>query len=254
MHRNLHWLSDNGLASFLWAPDSGGGSGGGGNNEESESEEDEGDEEESEEEPKRKAKTFTQEQMNRTMAREKSDGKKAGRRELLEELGVKDVQEAKTILEKYRESQDSQRTEAEKLSEQAKKDRDSADQVKREALKERNEAKVERQLLRANIKDGKETRAIKLLDLDLEGDLDADDIKSAVEDLVEEFPDLFTSSKSDDEDEEDDPPKNQNRPRRIGDPGRPPQKKAKADAATKARSKLEERHGRTLAKSSANKS
>lgn len=55
-------------------------------------------------------KTFTQEEVNRMMAKEKREGKLS----VLKELGVEDVKNAKDGLKRYQDYLDSQKTEAEK--------------------------------------------------------------------------------------------------------------------------------------------
>lgn len=60
-------------------------------------------------------KTFTQEEVNALMAREKAQGKKA----VLKELGVEDVASAKKNLADYKALQDSQKTELEKAQDLA---------------------------------------------------------------------------------------------------------------------------------------
>lgn len=57
-------------------------------------------------------KTFTQEEVNAIMAKEKNQGKLS----ILKELGVDDAKSAKEALAKYKEYLDSQKTEAEKLA------------------------------------------------------------------------------------------------------------------------------------------
>lgn len=249
MHRNLHWLAENGLASWLWAPDDGGGSGGGQGGGDPKDDEEDDDEEDDEEDPPRKPKdrTFTQKEVNRIMAREKKDGKSSGVREVLEALGVKDLEEAKSIIKTYRDDSDAKKDETTKAAEAAKRDREAAEEAKREALLERVDARIERQLMKAKVKEGKESKVAKLLDIDREKDPSADDIKEAIEEIMEDFPELFTSSDEDDDEGDRKPKGGPNRPTRVnGDPGRPPRKVAKKDPAGKARSRLEERHGRKL--------
>lgn len=60
-------------------------------------------------------KTFTQEEVNALMAREKAQGKKA----ILKELGVEDVASAKKNLADYKALQDAQKTELEKAQDLA---------------------------------------------------------------------------------------------------------------------------------------
>lgn len=61
-------------------------------------------------------KTFTQEEVNAMMAKEKNQGKLA----ILKELGVEDSKTAKEALAKYKEYLDSQKTEAQKLADDLK--------------------------------------------------------------------------------------------------------------------------------------
>ena len=78
-----------------------------------EQEEDTEDEEQEEEEPK----TFTQEEVNRMMAKEKRQGKRSA----IKELGFKDEKEAKKAFEEYKKWSDSQKTDGDKQDDSAKK-------------------------------------------------------------------------------------------------------------------------------------
>lgn len=203
------------------------------------------DEDDDEEAPKKSSKKFSQAQLNRFLSREKSEGKKSGKKEVLEALGVKDLEEAQSLLKRVRDKEAESQSEAERAAEKARKDAEEADKAKKEAKLERVEARIERQLMKAKVKEGKEGKVAKLLDIDRDEDPSADDIKDAIETLQEDFPELFTSE---DEEGEEKEPKAPNRPSRRGDPGRPPRKQPQKDASGKARSRLEERHGRKLQK------
>ena len=63
--------------------------------------------------PSEPPKTFTQEEVNRMMAREKNEGKKS----VLRELGVEDVDSAKNSLAEYAKVLDAQKTDLQKANE-----------------------------------------------------------------------------------------------------------------------------------------
>ena len=63
--------------------------------------------------PSESPKTFTQEEVNRMMAREKNEGKKS----VLRELGVEDIDSAKNSLAEYAKVLDAQKTDLQKANE-----------------------------------------------------------------------------------------------------------------------------------------
>jgi hypothetical protein len=67
------------------------------------------------------AKTFTQEELNAIAKREKEEGKKS----ILKELGFEDIKTVKDGLSKFKEWQDSQKTEAEKTAQTLKEKEDA---------------------------------------------------------------------------------------------------------------------------------
>lgn len=174
---------------------------------------------------------FTQDDLKRVGSKEKKAGKVAGRREVLKELGVETEEELKDIVTKHRTAQDSAKSEAEKQRDQATKDRSEADKERAEARREKNVTKCERALLRADCPDDQIGRVTKLLEIDLNDDLEMDDIKDAVTELKKEMPQLFVVKESGEEDEESDSKKQPS-----SDPGkrRKPtgDKKSNADAAS----------------------
>lgn len=182
-------------------------------------------------------KTFTQADVNRLAAKEKKEGKRAGIKSVMEELGIKDLDEAKQALEAIRKKNDG--------TEDAEQQKQTREQVRKELEKEferdkariRLEAKAELALIKAGLKAEKTDKVLKMLDIDSAEDLD--DINDQIEDIKKDFPEMFQSKNSDEDDEGKKEPKSTK-------PGTQPRKKGPEADATKTR--LQQRHGTTLAR------
>ena len=131
----------------------------------------------------------------------------------LKDLGIDDVEKAKSILAKAREDEEKSKSVDEKTQEAIKK----AEKATLEAIN----TKIENALLRKNVKDEKITRAVRLVDkkniLDENGTLDESKLNTEIEDLLKDFPELV--SKSDDN----------KKTFKIGDDGKEEQKDELAD-------------------------
>ena len=111
----------------------------------------------------------------------------------LKDLGIDDVEKAKSILAKAREEEEKAKSVDEKTQEAIKR----AEKATLEAIN----AKIENALLRKNVKDEKVTRAVRLVDkkniLDEDGSLDQSKLDTEIEELLKDFPELI--GKSDDD-------------------------------------------------------
>lgn len=181
-------------------------------------------------------KTFTQEDITRIATREKQEGRTAATAELLKQLGVDNLEDAKAALKRHRDAEDATKTEAQRLADKAAKDSSEAAIARAEAAQERMAAKIERALVRSGVADATLDDVAKLVSVPT----DADDatIKAAVDALKERMPMLFTPGEQE--------PGNGKPPR--SDPGRGPGSKPPGDAQGQAKSILEQRHGPALAR------
>lgn len=106
----------------------------------------------------------------------------------LKDLGIDDIEKAKSILAKAREDEEKSKSVDEKTQDAIKK----AEKATLEAIN----AKIENALLRKNIKEEKITRAVRLVDkkniLDKDGSLDESKLNTEIEDLLKDFPELIT--------------------------------------------------------------
>lgn len=131
----------------------------------------------------------------------------------LKDLGIDDIEKAKSILAKAKEDEEKSKSVDEKTQEALKK----AEKATLEAIN----TKIENALLRKNVKDEKITRAVRLVDkkniLDENGTLDESKLNTEIEDLLKDFPELV--SKSDDN----------KKTFKIGDDGKEEQKNELAD-------------------------
>lgn len=113
----------------------------------------------------------------------------------LKDLGIDDVEKAKSILLKAKEEEEKSKSVDEKTQEAIKK----AEKATLEAIN----TKIENALLRKNVKDEKITRAVRLVDkkniLDKDGQLDESKLSAEIEDLLKDFPELISKSNKEDE-------------------------------------------------------
>ena len=111
----------------------------------------------------------------------------------LKDLGIDDVEKAKSILAKAKEDEEKAKSVDEKTQEAIKR----AEKATLEAIN----AKIENALLRKNVKDEKVTRAVRLVDkkniLDEDGSLDQSKLDAEIEELLKDFPELVSKSDED---------------------------------------------------------
>lgn len=111
----------------------------------------------------------------------------------LKDLGIDDVEKAKSILAKAREEEEKAKSVDEKTQEALKK----AEKATLEAIN----TKIENALLRKGINDKKVTRAVRLVDkkniLDKDGEIDQSKLETEIEDLLKDFPELINKTDED---------------------------------------------------------
>lgn len=111
----------------------------------------------------------------------------------LKDLGIDDVEKAKSILAKAREEEEKVKSVDEKTQEAIKR----AEKATLEAIN----AKIENALLRKNVKDEKVTRAVRLVDkknvLNEDGSLDQSKLDDEIEELLKDFPELISKTEED---------------------------------------------------------
>lgn len=198
-------------------------------------------------------KTFTQSEVNRMMANEKRDGKRAGKRELLDELGFDDVEDLRKKLDAVNDAEDAAKSDAQRAQEEADAEKAKAKKAREDAERERHEARVERAIIKAGGDPDNEksvSRITRLLDIEVGAD--SDEIAAAVESLKDDMPTLFETSKpsgkeegtppGEGEGEKKDPPK----PNIPGsDLPKPPRFAGANSAKDSALARLRDRHPQT---------
>ena len=111
----------------------------------------------------------------------------------LKDLGIDDVEKAKSILAKAKEQEEKAKSVDEKTQEALKK----AEKATLEAIN----TKIENALLRKGINDKKVTRAVRLVDkkniLDKDGEIDQSKLETEIEDLLKDFPELINKNDED---------------------------------------------------------
>lgn len=130
-------------------------------------------------------------QLKKIAATEKRQGKAAGQREVLETLGVENVDAAKALIEAAREAQRKDETEAERKQREADEARRVADQEKRTAAEERRTAALERALVRRGVGDDDLDDAVTILAKQVPADADPEAIAEAADKLKERRAELF---------------------------------------------------------------
>jgi hypothetical protein len=143
-------------------------------------------------------KSFSQSEMQRIATREKAEGKRAGVKAFLEELGLASTDELKAIIKQKQDAEDAEKSELQKAQKAAAEATSRAAAAEAAAAAERQAIKVERQLVAAGVPPAKVEKVRGMLALD--SDVDDEGITAAVDELRQEFPELFQKA----DDTEDD--------------------------------------------------
>jgi len=213
-----------------------------------EHEDDDGTDDEGEKTKKRESKEVVMSQRKYTsvMTREKDEGRRAGRRALLQELEVESTEDLKELVDAARQARDKDSSDSDKAKREADRARREADEARSEAKQARFETKVERMLIAADVPVKKVGKVHRMLDVTV--DANDDELADAIDDLKEEYPELFRAeSAGDGEGDNDEESPNGDKDRQTGlprsDPGKQPRKKnPPANLQDQARSLLHERH------------
>lgn len=189
---------------------------------------------------------FTQDELNRALARTKRKAKVGARNEILEELGVDSLDDLKAVITAAKDANEQESSDLEAANKKIA-DLERKNQELEGTLKERDfTAKAQSALEDAGMDPKRARRSVRLLDLD-EGASD-EDIADAVEELKEDdsFSELFGSGEKneEEEDEEEGSEKPKGKETNTGrpQPKRPPRKKGAASPQDAARERLLARH------------
>lgn len=201
---------------------------------------------EDEDDPDADKPKITQREMQRIAAREKSQGKTAGRRSLVEELGFKDEEELKAVVTDHKAAQDKQLSDAEKREKEATAAKDQADLRDRRAWEKERKVAVKAALLDAGMAkeeiDDDVISMVKTEDLKPGDDIDDETVTAAVEVLKKRRPRLFEEP-----DDEGEPEHESNRGGTPGTKTPPkPRQKGQKTAEEQANDQLRKRHGAVL--------
>ena len=111
----------------------------------------------------------------------------------LKDLGIDDIEKAKSILAKAREDEEANKSQDQKTQELTQ----ARDKAKLEAVN----AKIENALLRKGVSETRIERAVRLIDksniLDKDGDIDISKLNSEVDDTIKDFPELISKKEED---------------------------------------------------------
>lgn len=136
---------------------------------------------------------LTQDRLTRLLASEKDQGRRAAQRELLEQLGVETLDQAKAVLQREKEAEDARKTEAERLAEQARQDRAQAQADREAARQELLDSRVRAALIASGVEDGEDLGDLVGL-VKATSDDDSGTIREKVDALRQRRPGLFTTA------------------------------------------------------------
>lgn len=168
-------------------------------------------------------KEWTVGELKKIAAREKRQGKASGQREVLEALGVDDLDAAKDLVKTAREAKQKDESEAERKQREAEEARTAADRERATAAEERRTAALERALVRRGVDEDDLDDAVTILAKKVAKDADAEAIAEEADALKARRPELFGEGET----KTPPPPR-----KRSGDlpPGKPGRKKGEPAA------------------------
>lgn len=139
---------------------------------------------------KDEGKTYTNAELQKMMAKEKKQGKSAGKTELMKELGIENLDDFKSSLEDFKKYQESQKSEAEKANEKITKATNEKTSAEKRA--ELAEAKVEA------MKNGVNPQFVDdVITLALAKKQDGEELSDVIEGMKESHKMFFETSKDD---------------------------------------------------------
>lgn len=182
-------------------------------------------------------KTFTQKDINRIGAREKSEGNRAGLRRALEAAGAESLEELAEMRARLDKADTDKLDETEKLRRELEADRKAVAAERLAAKADRFNAKVERLLVTAGVDPSAVAKVSTMVTADV--DSSDEDIATAIADLQELLPQLFGPGDTGTPDTQGSP--------KSSDPGKSPSGTNRtASSQDRAQARLQERHGRKL--------
>ena len=176
-------------------------------------------------------KTFAQEDVTRIAAREKDEGKRAGQRAVLQELGFDSIEEAQSFRRQLDEAESAKLSEVDRAKKEAERDREDAARDRLEAASMKHSITVERVLVKQGLDQEIAEEVSQLVKVDVGST--QEEISTAIAELKQKMPQLFTSVPG-----ATGTPKIPN-----GDPGRAPSGNPPQDPEKAARDRLNKRHG-----------
>jgi len=178
---------------------------------------------------------LTPEQVRSIAAKEKREGKAAGRKELLKQLGLENEEDLTSLVTSHREAQDREKSDAQKAREAADSEKAAAAEERKAARLERYSARAETELIKAGVPSNIAERTVRLMELEYDGTDELpqrDDIIEAVQALKKDTPQLFSSEGSSGDQEQGNPDSDTGNPPKTPS-GKEPTAKEKAAARLK---------------------
>lgn len=131
----------------------------------------------------------TQEQIDKLMGRARNEGKSTATREMLDELGVEDIESVKAALQAHQERLEADKTEVDRARDEAVQAKREAEQARAEAAQAQLSVRIDRALVEAKV----ETNALSYIAelVKVEPSATDDEIREAIDSLKGDIPQMF---------------------------------------------------------------
>ena len=141
--------------------------------------------------PAATTKQWTQEEVNSLVGKARGEGRAAGRKEVLEEVGQEDTEAIKSALADHQARVDAEKTEAERARDEANAAKAEAEQAKAQMAATNQQNMVQLALIEAGCPAATLADVTRMVVVD--ADADADAVSEAVEALKSRVPQLFAA-------------------------------------------------------------
>jgi len=131
----------------------------------------------------------TQEQIDKLMGRARSEGKSTATREMLDELGVDDIDAVKAVITAHQERVDADKTEVDRAKDEAVQAKREAEQARAETAQAQLSVRVDRALVEANVETNALSHIAELIKVDPSAT--DDEIREAIDTLKGDIPQMF---------------------------------------------------------------
>ncbi len=197
-----------------------------------------GDDDENDEDKDGEPIKMSRKELNEMIAERIRKAQGSAKKDLLKQLGIEDVDAAKTALDDYRKIQDQSKTDLDRVTTEATTEKQKREAAEATVAEVKLTTRIEKALIKAGQTVTAAERCRKLIDLT--SDASEDDIKAEIEALKKDTPALFSAPEGEGEGK---PPAGKPN---VPPPGRPPAQPAPKNSPQEAaRNLLHQRHPKT---------